>query len=182
MCRPRRTTSSHAHSGPAGTDGAIDPEIRASKPVINSTSLAIVAGVLIAWVVSHAFGLGQIIDLIIVGVGAISIGMAVFTGFRGARAPRTGKGPVNVGPAPPPTPGARYRPRVRQDPALPPGHGRTTFWGDITISTHGSATEHALALLHEKVHRFLAPKLYVLRHYRVANRDSSYVYSSLWRY
>jgi hypothetical protein len=32
------------------------------------------------------------------------------------------------------------------------------------------------------VHQFLAPKLYVLREYRVSNRASSYMRSSLWRY
>jgi hypothetical protein len=48
----------------------LGPEARAHvEALINPTSLAIVAGVLIAWVVSHAFGLGQIIDLIIVGSG-----------------------------------------------------------------------------------------------------------------
>ena len=50
------------------------------------------------------------------------------------------------------------------------------------MSSQGSATERLVVLLHERVHQFLAPKLYVLRHYRVGNRAGSYVRSSLWRY
>jgi hypothetical protein len=33
-----------------------------------------------------------------------------------------------------------------------------------------------------KVHQFLTPKLYIFRAYRVSNRASSYLRSSLWRY
>src|SRR3712207_3428920 len=55
----------------------LGPEVRGQiEAMINPQALAIVAAVLIAWVVSHAFGLGQIIDILIVGVGAFSIGMA----------------------------------------------------------------------------------------------------------
>jgi hypothetical protein len=71
---------------------------------------------------------------------------------------------------------------VRQDSALPAGEGSTSFWGDIRVSSYGSATEQAVVRLHEKVHQFLAPKLYLLRNYRVSNRASSYVHSALWRY
>jgi len=37
-------------------------------------------------------------------------------------------------------------------------------------------------LLHERVHQFLAPKLYLLRRVRVENRIGSYFKSSLYRY
>jgi hypothetical protein len=50
------------------------------------------------------------------------------------------------------------------------------------MSTQGTATEQALALLHEKVHQFFVPKLYILREYRVTNRVGSYVRSSLYRF
>lgn len=50
------------------------------------------------------------------------------------------------------------------------------------MSSQGSATQRAVALLHEKVHQFLVPKVYILQHYRVGNRAGSYVRSSLWRY
>ena len=203
------------------------PEARAQlSAVLNPQALAIVAGVLVAWIVSHAFGIGEVIDIIIAVVGAAAIGFAVFTGldhlydfavgayqarsekdldlaadnlakaitilgiqtvlavlFRGAKAPKTGSGGrINLGPPPPRTPGLRYKPTVRQDPTLAAGNGSTSFWGNITVSTQGSATDRALVLLHEKVHQFLMPKLYVLREYRASNRASSYFRSSLWRY
>ncbi|HEU5134304.1 MAG TPA: hypothetical protein VFU13_04090 [Steroidobacteraceae bacterium] len=194
--------------------------------LINPTSLGIIAGVLVAWIVSHAFGVGEVIDIIILVVGVASIGFAIFSGldylydfavgayqaktsqdldraaenlakaitilgiqavlavlFRGARAPRTGAGGrMSPGPAPPRTPGLRYKPTITHNPNLPAGTGSTSFWGNIKVSTQGSATDRALVLLHEKVHQFLAPKLYVLREYRASNRVSSYWRSSLWRY
>lgn len=205
----------------------LGPEARAQiEAMMNPTSLAIIAGVLVAWVVSHAIGLGQLIDIIIIFGGVVAIGSAVFVGldylydfaigvyrakttadlevaadklakaisilgiqavlailFRGTKAPRTGRGRhIPIGSPPPRTPGMRYKPKVRRDPKLEAGAGETTFWGDIWISTKGSANDRAMALLHESVHRFLAPKLYLLREYRVNNRASSYVRSSLWRY
>lgn len=60
----------------------LGPEARAQlQAVINPTSLAIISGVLIAWVVSHAVGIGEIIDIIILVVGIAAIGFAVFTGL-----------------------------------------------------------------------------------------------------
>jgi hypothetical protein len=205
----------------------LGPEARSQlAAVINPQSLAVIAGVLVAWIVSHAFGIGEIIDILILATGAVAIGFAVFTGldhlydfaigvyraktsqdldiaadnlakaiailgiqavlavlFRGARAPRTGSGGrINLGRPPPRTPGIRYRPTIKHDPALPAGNGATSFWGDIVISSRGSANDRAVVLLHEKVHQFLMPKLYVLRNYRASNRASSYMRSSLWRY
>jgi hypothetical protein len=205
----------------------LGPEARSQlEAVINPTSLAIIAGVLVAWVVSHAFGVGEIIDIIIVMVGVVAIGTAVFVGldhlydfaagvynaksprdldvaadhlakaisilgiqavlavlFRGARVPRTGRGGrPQLGTPPPKTPGLRYRPGIRQDPKLPAGEGATSFWGDIVVSSRGTANDRAVVLLHERVHQFLMPKLYVLRQYRASNRAGSYMRSSLWRY
>jgi hypothetical protein len=204
----------------------LGPETREQfEAIISPKSIAIMAAVLIAWVASHAIGLGEIIDIVLAAVGAVAIGWSVFTGidhlydfavlvirptaerdldiaadhlakaiailgvqivlavlFRGAKAPKTGKGGrLNVGPAPR-TPGARYKPRIRDDPSLPAGRGGTSFWGDIRVSSYGTATERAVVLLHEKVHQFLAPKLYILRSYRVTNRAGSYIRSSLWRF
>jgi hypothetical protein len=205
----------------------LGPEARAQlAAMINPQSLAIIAGVLVAWIVSHAFGVGEIIDIILLVVGAAAVGLSVFTGldhlydfavgayrartapeldvaadhlakaisilgiqavlavlFRGAKAPRTGSGArFRPGPPPPRTPGLRYRPNVRHDPTLPPGRGSTSLYGDIVVSSRGSAQQQAVTLLHEKVHQFLVPKLYFLRNYRVSNRVSSYLRSSLWRY
>ena len=49
--------------------------------IIQPASLAIVGVVLAAWVVGHAFGVGEIIDIILGVVGVFSIGLAVFTGL-----------------------------------------------------------------------------------------------------
>lgn len=44
----------------------LGPEARDTlAAIITPESLAIIAGVLVAWVVSHAFGVGEIIDVII---------------------------------------------------------------------------------------------------------------------
>ncbi len=198
------------------------PDVRAQlAAIITPESIATVAGVLIAWAVSHAFGVGEAIDLILAVVGVVLIGLAIFSGldhlydvangtyrartdhdldvaadhlaqaiailgiqavlaflFRG----RPPGGRVRVGPAPPRTPGWRYSPTITQDTGAAAGTGATSFWSNIRVSTQGSATDRALVLLHEKVHQFLAPKLYLLRDFRVANRGSSYFGSSLWRY
>jgi hypothetical protein len=205
----------------------LGPEARAQlQAMINPQSLAIIAGVLVAWIVSHAFGIGEIIDAILLAVGVAAVGFAIFTGldhlydfavgtyrarterdldvaadhlakaisilgiqavlavlFRGAKAPRTGSGGRFIPRPPPPrTPGLRYRPAVRHDPTLPPGRGSTSLYGDIVVSSRGSAQDQAVTLLHERVHQFLVPKLYFLRNFRVSNRGASYLRSSLWRY
>lgn len=204
----------------------LGPEARGQlEAIISPASLAIIGGVLVAWVVSHAFGIGEVVDILVAAFGVLAVGWAVFDGldhlydfavgtyrardsraldvaadnlakaiailgvqavlallFRGSRAPRSGAGGrVNVG-APPPATGIRYKPSITADPVLPAGAGRTNWWGNIRVSTRGSAADQALALLHEKVHQFLMPKLRVLRHYRASNRAASYMRSSLWRY
>jgi hypothetical protein len=195
------------------------------KALIEPSALGIMAGVLMAWVVSHAFGLGEIIDVVVLAVGVVSVGWAVFNGvddlyefatgvyraqttqdldraaeflakavavlgvqavlavlFRGAKAPRVGKGGrFNMGPAPR-SGGLRYRPTITQDPLMAAGEGVTSYWGDIEVSSLGSATDQALVLLHERVHQFLAPKFYFMREYRASNRAASYTRSSLYRY
>jgi len=204
----------------------LGPEARSQlEAIINPTALAIVAAVLVAWVVSHAFGVGEVVDILVLAVGVFAIGLAVFSGldylydfavgtyraktsaeldraseglakaigilgvqavlavlFRGAKMPRVGAG-GRIRPGKPPTmQGARYQPTIRTDPTRPAGTGATSFWGDIVISSRGSTTEQAVVLLHEKVHQFLAPKLWILREYRASNRASSYMRSSLYRY
>ncbi len=58
------------------------PEIRAQfRALIEPRALAIIAAVLVAWVISHAVGLGELIDLVILATGAVSIGLVVFTGL-----------------------------------------------------------------------------------------------------
>jgi hypothetical protein len=83
--------------------------------------------------------------------------------FRGARVPKTYRGGRLTLETPPPrAPGLRYTPTVVEDATLAAGE--------------------ALVVLHERVHQFLAPKLYLLREYRVGSNAASYVRSSLWRY
>lgn len=58
------------------------PEARARvAELINPTALAIVAGVLVAWVASHAIGVGEAVDIVVAVLGYASIGLAVFTGL-----------------------------------------------------------------------------------------------------
>lgn len=99
--------------------------------------------------------------------------------FRGR--PRTRGRPVDPATAPTNV-GRTYRPTTTREP-LPRGVlGTTDKWGNIRISTLGTAQQQEIALLHEAVHRFLTPKFLLLRNFRVANREGSYFGSSLWRY
>jgi hypothetical protein len=200
-------------------------EVRAQlQALISAESLGIMAGVLVAWLVSHAVGIGEVIDIILAAVGAVAIGFSFFTGldhlylfatgaynarslpaldaaadhfakavgilgvqavlavlFRGRPYARreTPSPPM----APPKTPGWRYRPTLTWTKKFAAGEGETSSWGDITVSSKGSAINSRLvALYHEQVHRWFTPKLYPMRHFRVECLTGSYVNSSLWRY
>jgi hypothetical protein len=50
------------------------------KAMLTPTSLAIVAGTLIVWAGSHFFGAGEIVDVVLLVVGAAFIGLGVFSG------------------------------------------------------------------------------------------------------
>ena len=74
------------------TSAKIGEAIRHSLPHIPSNvqrtvnillqpqTLSVIAGTLIFWVGSHAFGIGEIVDIILLGIGAVSLGFAVFEG------------------------------------------------------------------------------------------------------
>jgi hypothetical protein len=49
--------------------------------IVEPASLAIIGGVLTAWMVGHAFGVGEIVDIIIAVVGVLSIGLVIFSGL-----------------------------------------------------------------------------------------------------
>jgi len=49
--------------------------------LIEPRTLAMVAGVLTAWVISHFFGVGEIVDAILIGAGVLAIGLSVFEGI-----------------------------------------------------------------------------------------------------
>lgn len=55
-----------------------------SRAIVNSLlqpqTLAIIAGTLVVWAGSHAFGIGEIVDIILLGVGVVVLGFAVFEG------------------------------------------------------------------------------------------------------
>ena len=58
------------------------PEARREiEKLIEPKTLAIVAGVLVAWVVSHFIGIGEIVDAILIGAGILAIGLSVFEGL-----------------------------------------------------------------------------------------------------
>lgn len=66
----------------AKTVPKLAPEVGSQlAAIVTPQSLAIIAGVLVAWVVSHAFGIGEAVDVILGVVGALSIGLAVFSGI-----------------------------------------------------------------------------------------------------
>jgi len=51
-----------------------------ARSFLDPNSLAIIAGTLAVWAGSHAFGIGEIVDVILLGIGAASVGFAVFEG------------------------------------------------------------------------------------------------------
>jgi hypothetical protein len=64
------------------TSAKVGPETKSQlAALVSPDSLKIIAGVLAAWIVAHAFGLGEIIDAILVFGGALSVGWAVFDGI-----------------------------------------------------------------------------------------------------
>jgi len=92
------------------------------------------------------------------------------------------RGTVRIGAPPPPRGRIVYRPSVTRDPARRAGEGMTSWWGDITISSRGSARTQRLVEIHERVHSILTPKLYFLRNIRVQIHANSYSKSQLLRY
>jgi hypothetical protein len=199
----------------------LEPEAASQlAELITPQSLSIIGGVLAIWVVGHAFGYGEAIDIVLGAAGLAAVGVSAFAGldelYLFARQTYSADGEAAFDqaadhlakaisilgiqtvlalllrgrsrgarrtlPSGPKNPGMRYEPSITRDPKLPAGQGMTTFWGDITVSTAGSADEQALVLLHEKVHQFLSPKFFKLRQFRVRNRVSSYFGSSLYRY
>lgn len=78
--------------------------------------------------------------------------------------------------------GLFYKPKIRRSKRLSPGEGETSMWGDIVVSSSGPLDEKKLCLFHELTHRFLTPKLYVLREFRIYPSTRGYSYSYLLRY
>jgi hypothetical protein len=51
------------------------------EQLLSPQTLIIVAGVLTAWIISHFFGVGEIIDIILMATGVVAIGLVVFDGI-----------------------------------------------------------------------------------------------------
>jgi hypothetical protein len=61
--------------------GKLPPALQAQlSELITPQALAVAGGFFVAWLVSHAVGIGFVVDAILLGVGALAIGLAVFSG------------------------------------------------------------------------------------------------------
>ena len=55
------------------------PELAAQfRAMITPENVGIIAGTLAAWAVSHAFGAGELVDIVLLALGTVFLGMAVF--------------------------------------------------------------------------------------------------------
>jgi hypothetical protein len=52
----------------------------ALQALFSPANLAIMAGGIVVWVGSHAFGIGEIVDILLLGVGVFALGWSVFSG------------------------------------------------------------------------------------------------------
>ena len=211
--------------------------------LLSPENLAMLLATLVIWAASHFVGVGEIVDVALLLVGAAMLGPAIVDvadnllkfgkcidarseadletcakafaealtkggitaimaillrrsakGLQGARAPGVARpswlqvakpsgkfGLVPVKPDPQRgTWWSRY-PAVA-DATLPPGAGWTSAFGEIFYSVQGSATEQQLVLLHETVHRFLSPRLGLLRTFRARLGVSAYARSAIVKY
>ena len=71
---------------------------------------------------------------------------------------------------------------VTYDPTLPAGEGFTDPFGNITLSTKGTAADQALVRYHEEVHSFFSPKFKPLRNLRAKAGQAGYDRSALLQY
>jgi hypothetical protein len=215
------------------------PDVGAAiDSLLSPTNLAILAGTLTVWAGSHFFGVGEIVDVLLLVVGAFTIGWSigdvardlytftertvnarteadldaaaqafshaiVLAGItvimavllrKSARQVQAARGPnvvaamrprepglVKVGPDP--EAGRIWsRPAIKTDPALGPGEGSTSPFGEVRLSPRGTPNEQALVRAHEMVHRFLTPRLGILRTFRVRLAMSGYMRSALLQY
>jgi len=211
---------------------------RAIDELLSPVNLAILAGTLTLWAGSHLFGVGEVVDVLLLAAGAFMIGWSiadvakdlytfaertltarteadldaaakafshaiVLAGItvvmavllrKSAKQVEVARGPnivdamrprepglVKVGPDP--EAGKIWsRPGIKTDPALGPGEGSTSPFGEVRLSPYGTPNEQALARAHEMVHRFLTPRFGVLRTFRVRLSMSGYMRSALLQY
>jgi hypothetical protein len=178
--------------------------------LVSPTALATAALVLGTWAASHAVGIGEALDLILLASGIAMVGWQAVDGLKhlaqcvqgvvsasadqdlDAAADHLAQAVTALGVAAVSAlllrgavrvrQGGFHEPAIKGDPALPPGEGWTNKYGDITYSTAGSATDRALVLYHEQVHSALSPKLLRCREMRADLGMAGYQRSALLRY
>ena len=173
------------------------------------TSLSFLAGSLVLWVAAHAFGPGEVMDLLVLGAAMLFLGheafdfgqhMALFvsktlhaTDERDLddAAHHLASAIAIVGidillvmltRGGTKAWNNRYRPTIKADPTMPAGEGLTFKYGDIEYSSAGTQTQQQLALYHEMVHSFLSPKLRAFRTLRANLGMFGYRKSEFLRY
>ena len=206
--------------------------------LLSPLNLSVIAGTLVVWAGSHFFGVGEIVDVLLLVVGAFAIGWSIkqvagdlytfadrtlratcdgdldlaasaisraivvagvtvimgillrrsvkqIQATRGttigqAMTPRS-PGLVRVGVDP--QAGQLWsRPGIVGDPTLAAGEGSTSAFGEVRLSTAGSASDQALVRAHELVHRLLTPRFGLLRTFRIRLAMSAYLRSALLQY
>jgi len=111
------------------------------------------AGTLAVWAGSHFFGVGEVVDLALLLVGAFTIGWSSLQAARGSTVGevltirRPGLVPVEPEPA---GTGLFRTLTVTGNPGMAAGEGATTAFADVEYSTAGTATDQELVRLHDR--------------------------------
>jgi hypothetical protein len=177
--------------------------------LVSPMALASMALVLGAWAASHAVGIGEAADLLLIAGGVIFIGREAVDaamhlgGFVSATFGASSEADLDRAASHLSsmvaivgidaalvllTRGAvranrsRFRPSARADPTRPAGTGGTDKYGNYWYSSAGSVQDQALARYHEMMHSILSPKWRPLRELRAEAGARGYQHSALLRY
>ena len=177
--------------------------------LLTPEALAAVTGTLVVWAGSHAVGIGEAVDVLLLGVGVVFLGREAVDALQDVAAyvrlsvdareerdldeagRRLAHAVALIGVdvvlafvvhGGVKTWRARYRPSVSTTTQASAGSGWTNKYGDITYSSLGTDIDRALVLYHEKVHAFLSPRILPLRQFRADVRMAGYQRSALLRY
>ncbi len=177
--------------------------------LLSPSALVVIGATLTISAASHAFGVGEAADLVLLVGGLIFIGrdaisaLESFTSFAigvvGAKTEsdlRTAGDDLARAVAIVGIDGVlvwlthessvayqgRYQSSVEGDPVMEIGHGNTDKYGNVRYSAAGSDTDQALARYHEMVHSYLSPKLIPFREFRADLRMTAYKRSAFLRY
>lgn len=173
-------------------------------------ALAMLVGSIAVWVASHAVGIGEAVDILMLGVGLFFLGheavvvmreLGLFAGLvmRGKTSADMDEAARHLATAIS-TLGVdvvvtlllrggskwvknnTYKPKVTADPNAGAGSGGTNKYGDYSYSTQGTLADQELARYHEMVHSILSPRLDILRKQRADLRMAGYQRSQFLRY